>query len=375
VESLRLTARQAHSALTDEAAAVAELAAQLDASHASVVLFFCSPHYELSKLARALSAAFPVPIAGCTTAGQIGASGYVDGGITAVSLSSSELRATPYLISSLADSRQATEVGYRVAVDLARSSSSKGFGLLLIDGLSNAEERTTAALFEALGDVPIVGGSAADDLTNTEASVYYDGEFLNAAAVFVMCDTTLPIAAFKVQHVVPGARKLVITEADAEQRVVFEINGKPAAREYAAQIGIDPTELDPFICAEHPLLLTIAGEHFVRGVRAVNPDESLSFYCAIEAGLVLTLGERGSPLEALRAGFESVAKRVPEPIVVLGFDCFSRRREFERRGEEAAVGAFLADHKVVGFCTYGEQFDAQHVNQTFTAVALGRNDK
>lgn len=369
--SPRLIANQAHSTLSDEVEAVSELAARLDASRASIVLFFCSPRYDLPKLGRALAQAFTTPLAGCTTAGQIGQGGYVDGGITAVSLSSSELRATPYLISSLTNSTQATEIGYRAAVDLARGSASKGFGLLMIDGLSKAEERITAALFEALGDVPLVGGSAADDLTNSETFVYHDGRFVSSAAVFVMFDTTLPFAAFKVQHVVPGQRKLVITEADADQRIVFEINGKPAAQEYAAQIGIELAALEPFVCAEHPLLLTIAGEHFVRGVRAVNSDGSLSFYCAIEVGLVLTLGERGSPLEALRAGFASIAKRVPEPAVVLGFDCFSRRREFERRGEEAAVSAFLVDHRVVGFCTYGEQFDAQHVNQTFTALALG----
>jgi len=367
----RLIAKQAHSNLADEFAAVAELAATLEASRASIVLFFCSPHYDLPKLGRALADAFAAPVAGCTSAGQIGERGYVDGGITAVSLFSAELRAKPYLISSLADSTQATDIGYRAAVDLTRGTASKAFGLLLIDGLSNAEERITAALFEALGDVPLVGGSAADDLTNSETFVYHDGEFVRSAAVFVMFDTTLPFATFKIQHVLPGHRKLVITEADAEQRLVFEINGKPAAREYAAQIGIELARLEPFVCAEHPLLLSIGGEHFVRGVRAVNPDGSLSFYCAIEVGLVLTLGERVSPLNALEAGFAGLARRVSESAVVLGFDCFSRRREFERRGEEAAVSAFLASQKVVGFCTYGEQFDAQHVNQTFTAVALG----
>ena len=373
MESPSLIVKQAHSKLTDEFAAVAELADRLDTQHASIVLFFCSPDYDLTKLGSALSAAFTVPIAGCTSAGQIGEHGYVHGGISAVSLSSPELRATPHLISSLTDSTQATEVGYRVAVDLARGASSKGFGLLLIDGLSNAEERTAVALFEALGDVPVVGGSAADDLTNKETFVYHDGRFVTSAAVFVMFDTTLPFATFKVQHVVPGDRKLVITDADADQRIVFEINGKPAAQEYAAHIGVELAALGPIVCAEHPLLLSIAGEHFVRGVRAVNPDGSISFYCAIDVGLVLTLGESRSPLEALEAGFASVAKRVPQPTVVLGFDCFSRRMEFERRGEDQAVGAWLAEHKVIGFCTYGEQYDAQHVNQTFTAVALGES--
>jgi len=367
----RLVVTKAHSSLRDEAAAVAELVVQLNAADASAVLFFCSPHYDLVKLGRALAQAFPAPLAGCTTAGQIGEHGYVDGGITAVSLSSAELRVKPYLISSLTDSTQATEVGYRAAVDLVRGAPAKGFGLLLIDGLSNAEERIAAALSEALADIPVVGGSAADDLMNTRACVYYEGEFLSSVAVFVLFDTTLPFATFKVQHVVPGQQKLVITEADSEQRIVYEINGKQASLEYAARIGIDRALLDPEVCAANPLLLSTGGEHFVRGVRAVNPDGSLSFYCAVEVGLVLSLGTPISPLAALEAGFATIDQRVPQPAIVIGFDCVLRRREFERRGEQAAVGAFLASHQVVGFCTYGEQFDALHMNQTFAAVALG----
>ena len=371
MDSARLVVNQAHSKLSEEAAAVAELALGLDASGASIVLFFCSPRYNLEKLARALEGAFAAPVVGCTSAGQIDERGYVDGGVTALSLTSSELNATPYLISSLLGSAQATEVGYQAAVALSRQSTRKAFGLLLIDGLSNAEERIVATLFEALGDVPLVGGSAADDSTNACTHVYFEGSFHKSAAVFVLFETSLPFTTFKVQHVEATARKLVITEADADARVVREINGKPAAAEYAAQIGVELDQLDPVMCAEHPLLLSVEGELFARGIRSVNADGSLSFFCAVEVGLVLTLGEPIAALDALRAGFARAEARVPNPAVVIGFDGFSRRREFERSGEAPAVAAFLASRQVVGFCTYGEQFDGLHVNQTFTAVMLG----
>jgi len=357
--------------LSDEVAAVAELAAGLDVSAASIVLFFCSPRYDLQKLGQALQKAIAVPVVGCTAAGQIDERGYVDGGISALSLTSSELLATPYLISSLTGSAEATNVGYEAAVALARRSTRKAFGMLLIDGLSNAEERIVATLFEALGDVPLVGGSAADDLTNQRTDVYFQGAFHSSAAVFVLFDTSLPFTTFKVQHVAATLRKLVITDADADARLVREINGKPAAAEYAAQIGLPLAQLDPLVCAEHPLLLSAEGELYARGVRSVNQDGSLSFFCAVDTGLVLTLGEPIAALEALRVGFEKAEGRVPDPAVVLGFDCFSRRREFERLGEAPAVGRFLASHRVFGFCTYGEQFDSVHVNQTFTAIALG----
>jgi hypothetical protein len=365
---------RARSVLSDEGAAVLELNAKLQPDNASIVLFFCSPAYDLQRLGRALAQTFRAPVVGCTSAGQIAEAGYVDGGITAVSLTSARLRATPYLIAPLTDSRAAAEAGYQGVAQLVRGEARKAFGLLLIDGLSCAEERTTSALFEVLGDVPLVGGSAADELTSTGTFVYHGGTFHRNAAVFVLFETTLPFATFKVQHVVPGSKKVVITEADAARRLVQEINGKPAAEEYARLIGIQPRDLEPMVCAEHPLLWSLGGEHFVRGIRAVNPDGSLSFFCAIETGLVLSIGEPTSPLPALREGFDSVAARVPSPAVVLGFDCFSRRLEFQRRGEAEAIGRYLVSQKVVGFCTYGEQFDSLHVNQTFTAIAIGGGD-
>jgi hypothetical protein len=34
------------------------------------------------------------------------------------------------------------------------------------------------------------------------------------------------------------------------------------------------------------------------------------------------------------------------------------------------MSRLLADHDVIGFNTYGEQFNSVHVNQTFTGVAI-----
>jgi len=90
INAARLVVRQAHTKLTDEAAAVADLVEQLQPQEAAVVLFFCSARFDLDKLGRAFAESFAAPLVGCTTAGQIGSTGYVDGGITAVSLASTE---------------------------------------------------------------------------------------------------------------------------------------------------------------------------------------------------------------------------------------------------------------------------------------------
>jgi hypothetical protein len=368
----RLRVRRAHSASLDCATAARDLRRELDADGASIVIFFCSPDYHIEELGVTLGRAITAPLVGCTTAGQLGQTGYVSGGITAVSLRSAHLRATLYPIETLSNSEHVSEVGYRaVASMIGRAPFTRTVGLLLLDGLANAEELVTATLHQSLGEVPLVGGSAAA-ACGAPATFVYDGRsFRSGAGVLALLDTTLPFATLKVQHVAPGPRKVVVTEADAERRLVHELNGKPAATEYARLLGVPASDLDARLCGDHPLVLSVGDEHFVRGVRSVNSDGSLAFSCAVEAGLILSIGTPLDPLGTLVTGFERLRERLPQPEVVIGFDCVTRRLQLERTGVLASVGDYLALQGVVGGCTFGEQFDAFHVNQTFTALALG----
>jgi hypothetical protein len=356
---------------TDEDDAIAELCAELDVHGAAATLLFCSSHYDLEKLGRKIASAFSGPVAACTTSGQLGTNGFQKGGITAVSLTSNELRMEPFLISPLAECQaRAYEAAFAAMSGLLERGSDRAFGLVFVDGLSQSEERLASSLYQSLGNIPLIGGSAGDDLAFQATHVYHEGRFLRDAALFALFETTLPFSTFKVQHVLPSRHKLVVTMADPEQRIVHEINGEPAAEAYAETLGVELDELNSLLFSRNPVMLHIGGDHYVRSVKRVNPDRSLTFFCALEEGLVLTLGERGDPLSALKPGFADVRQRIGTPEIVLGCDCILRRLEFEHTGLDAAVGEFLAQNRVVGFSTYGEQYNAIYVNQTFSAVAL-----
>ena len=43
------------------------------------------------------------------------------------------------------------------------------------------------------------------------------------------------------------------------------------------------------VFATHPLLVRLGGAEHVRSIQKANPDGSLTFYSAIDEGLVLTL--------------------------------------------------------------------------------------
>ncbi len=69
---------------------------------------------------------------------------------------------------------------------------------------------------------------------------------------------------------------------------------------------------------------------------------------------------------------QALQQRLGPLLLTIGCDCFLRRLELESRDSLAEVGSFLRSQRVLGFNSYGEQFNGMHINQTFTGVAIGR---
>jgi hypothetical protein len=345
----------------------------------SVVLFYCSPSYNLDALADEIGRAFAgITVIGCTSSGQIDDLGFRKGGISAVALDADDLVVTPFCISNISSGciEKAKEVTAKVMAHRARQPETRrSFGLLLVDGLSKMEENLTATLYQTLGDVPIVGGSAGDDLEFKRTHVFANGRFETDAALFAVFTTSLPFTTFKLQHFVASDRMLVITSADPATRTVFEIDGEPAADAYARLVGVSSAEqLDAQVFSANPIVLEIDGEPYVRSIATINADKSITFLCAIDEGMVLSIGTAVDAMKTLDEAFEAVREQLPYPTLnpfVLGCDCILRRLEFEKRGIDGRIGELMAANRVFGFSTYGEQFNGIHVNQTFTGVAIG----
>lgn len=366
-----LNVQQGCSMLTGAEAAVREAVTHLGDEVPALTLAFFSSDYDLAELGQCLQHSLPGPVIGCTTAGQLSGQGFQRGGLCLTAIHGSALSAVPYLIHPLASMGAQVE---RLGEDVQRRLQETGmqaFGFLLVDGLSEKEEELIASLYRVLGDVPIVGGSAGDMLQFKQTAVYHEGQLLTDAAVFTLCLTTLPFRVFKHQHFLPTDKRLVITEAAPAKRLVHEINGEPAVKAYARLIGKEPDQLNAADFSKHPLMLRIRDDYYVRSISGVEPDGSLKFYCAIDTGLVLTIGEGHMAAEAFAGKLKDIGQEIGDISVILGCDCILRRLEMEQYGVDERFSQLIARHNVVGFSTYGEQFNSVHLNQTFTGVALG----
>lgn len=215
------------------------------------------------------------------------------------------------------------------------------------------------------------GGSAGDNMRFERTAVLVDGQFVSNAAVLVLASTRHPFEVFKSEHAAGYGERVVITEADADRRIVTEINAEPAAAEYARLLGLPPEKLTPQAFAAHPLVLQVGGVPYVRSIQRVNPDMSLSFFCAIDEGLVLSGTRSHDVVVNLARTFEGLRQRLGPLQIVLGCDCILRTLAEHDSSTRNRLSDLLAANHVVGFNTYGEQFNAMHVNQTFTGIAIG----
>ena len=340
----------------------------------ALVILFVSPDADLDALALRLPGRFGgAPIIGCSTAGEISGAGYTDGEIVAVALPAAHFAADLLLVPDLSVLERDALIGRlirsRQALARARPDWEGEFAFLMVDGLSVREDELAAALASGLGPVPLFGGSAGDGTRFRATYVLHDGHALQNAAVLALIRTECRVKVFSLDHLTPTEARMVVTGADPARRIVHTINAEPAAQEYARLLGKDPDQLTAFTFAAHPVVVRIGGKHHVRAIRQVGEGGDLIFFSAIDEGVVLTLADPQDMVAHLAGRMAELSAR-GAPVAILACDCILRRMEAQEKQKTGAVSALLRENRVVGFSTYGEQFNAMHVNQTMTGVAI-----
>ncbi len=371
--------RKAYSVSTEAEQAAKDLFEGLSDADSAAVIFFCSVEYDLNTLSAELSRLFgDVPIIGCTTAGEISPAGYIQNSITGFSLPDKHFKIEMRLIKDLHkfSPQKAQELvegmlgslEQRAIAPLGRNS----FALSLLDGMSIREEMVLNALSTTLNGIPLVGGSAGDNLHFKDTQVYYQNSFHSNAAVLMLVNTHCPFRIFSDHHLAPDQEKLVVTSADPFKRIVHEFNAEPAALEYCRVTGLSLEQLSPRVFALYPLAVQFGDQIYIRSIQQLNDDLSLTFFCAIDQGIVLTKMYSTGLVSHTHNMLSAISEAIGSPQLIIGYDCIHRRIEMEDYDLLEPISTLYKEHAVIGFSTYGEQHNELHINHTFTGVALGQ---
>ena len=353
-----------------------EILANVKCDEIELLLFHTSTLFDLDTVAKEISARFPhVNIVGCTSAGEFNKNGYGTEKLLAVAFLKNEFSIATALVPNLG------EVNFDEAHDIAsglrralqgrerRYDTEQHFVISVLDGLTRHEEHFLETFATAFGNIPHLGGSAGDDLKLEATYVFYNGEFHRDAAVLLLVGTGKPFTVFSIDHINSPVSKLVVTHADPESRTVYEINGEPAAQYYASLLGMKAEDLTPDVFSMFPLAVMVGGKYFIRSIQKVDlATNAITFYCAVDIGIILTFVQMGDCIEALESKLDELRAQLGEPEFVYACDCFLRRLEIQQGKNDHEIRRLQQMYNVAGFNAYGEHIHSVHLNQTFTGV-------
>lgn len=364
-----------------EAAVLAATAAWPEGACPDVVFVFASPLRDVEACAVSVARRFPMAhVVGCSTAGEQVSGVLGNGGLALAALCESEIAWASVAIDDLRGfgAESAAEAVAALFGVVGVDASAPSFdpdaclAFLFVDGLARREEAVTAALADALGGVRLVGGSAGDDLAFQRTEVIHGPRVLTGGAVVLLGFGPGRFDVLKHQHFTVTPTALVVTRVDPAARRVYELDGTTALVAFARALRLPPVAVTPEVVFEHPLAFRCLGEIYVRSIQKVEDDGSLTFFCAVDEGMVLEIVERHDMPRELARAFETFNAGRGEPEFLLTFNCILRAIEARKQGCVAAVGGAIrgASASSIGFDTYGEQFDGLHINQTLVAAAI-----
>ena len=353
-----------------------QILTQASLDEIELVLFHTSTSFDLDQIASGIESLFAnVPTVGCTSAGEFNQNGYATDRLLAVAFLKSDFAIATAMITNLDE--VSFDQAHAVAGDLRRKlqRSDKGFGaddffvMSFLDGLTRHEENFLETFASAFGNIPHLGGSAGDDLKLEATYVFHNGKFCQNAAALMLVGTKKRFSVFSLDHINNPVSKLVVTDADPQTRTVYEINGEPAAKYYAGLLGLDVAELTPDIFSLFPLAVMVGGKYFIRSIQKVDKQTNgITFYCAVDIGIILTFVQLGDCIEAIDAKLNALQTKMGGADFVYACDCFLRRLEIQQNQSDYDIQQLHQKYRIAGFNAYGEHIHSVHLNQTFTGV-------
>jgi hypothetical protein len=354
---------------------------------AKLLIVFCSPSHDLETVVGQItSCSGGVPLIGCTTAGEIASSGPETSSLVVAALGGDGfVIGTAVATGASSDLRTA---GATVARCVPTSEGHPHRALLLLtDGLAGDQQEIVRGAYGVLGaSVPLVGGSAGDDLRMIETHQLYSDRVLSDSVVAAGIASDAPLGIGVRHGWRPTGEPMLVTRSGGNR--VYSLDDRPALDVYLERLGVAEASMDDRdltrLALTRPLGLSRPdGEAEVRFIGGGDFAER-SLLCIAEVpqgGLAWIMeGDSESVLDATDAAcaVSLAALDGRPPLGMLAFDCIARRGVLGEEGIKTEIDRLTAHAPgapVAGFYTYGEiartgGMRAFH-NQTLVVLAIG----
>ncbi len=226
-------------------------------------------------------------------------------------------------------------------------------------------------------DIPIIGGTAANDNANTgvseEAYVSLDGRVYTAGCVFVMihsCGGAIRLYRENIYEPLTD-NKLTVTKANCLTRTIMSYDDRPAAEVYAEELGVPVSQIENHFF-HNPMGRNVNGETFVTAIRRIGSGGSLKHYARVYEGTEMVVMKEGDYKKITAETIERMRRETENPALVMMFQCVARTVLFENNDfiDEYCGMLSRAFKNYIGFSCLGEQMGTKNFNHTMMAVVF-----
>ncbi len=369
--------KSAYSTLHSVQDAAVDIRQQLADIQPTMVIYFASSAFDPEKLSAAMQKEFAkAMVFGCSTAGELTSGKMLKNSIVAMAFSKAAIKNVQLAVveqikeknglhEKIAGAMKSFEK--TVGVKTSKIDPNRYVGMILIDGLSLAEE----SMMDSIGDltnVTFVGGSAGDDLKFSATYVYANGKAYTNAALLALIEPATSFEVIKTQSFKRLDKKLLATEVDEATRTVVQFNGKPAADAYAEALNVPVASVSEHFM-KNPLGLMFGDEPYVRSPQRID-NGKMVFFCNIKKGMELSILASTDMIKDTRTAIENKKKELGNISGIINFNCILRTLDLDAHGELDVYGKIFSDIPTIGFSTYGEEYIG-HINQTATMLVIG----
>jgi hypothetical protein len=353
---------------------------------AALVLVFCSPAHDLAQLiAGVRHESCELPLIGSTTAGEIGLGGPSDGGVVVLALGGPGFSVATAAATGI--SPRLRQAGAEVATCInAVTTKPHRVLLLLTDGLAGDHQEILRGAYSVAGAaVPLVGGTAADDMRMIRTHQFHGGDVLGNAVVALALGSDAPMGIGVRHSWRPFGEPMLVTGSSGNW--IHSLDDEPATEAYLRRLEAPPEcfrdeRAFTFFAVTHPLGLSRrSGERLRCVFKADFENRSIACNAQVPSGAVTWFMEC-SPASVLESTDQVCSEALRgldgrPPIGLIAFGCVGRRAVLGADGAAAEVDR-IVEHAggapVAGFYSYGEIARVRggngFHNQTLVALAL-----
>lgn len=374
-----------HSRAADAGDAGTEAAARASADAGediAVGFAFASSEYDQPALVGAIDDELACPVVGCSTAGEIaGGESYTESVVVLALAGDVDVGVGLAGIADDAYEQLGREAVSGALDDLDRDPlsatllSRDGAGgwtsvervatTLFGDGFFDDEAAILAGVQDVLGGTAVGGAWAGDDWKYEATWTYADGEPSRGTTTATVLDAGVRTGIGSATGLRPTDQEFTVT--DAADRVVYELDGRPALDVYREAFG-DAVDSFQFLLTR-PMGYDLGGDEpsvFVPGPSPFegDPDTAMHVTGAVEEDWTVSVLD--TSVDAVLSGARDAAEGAmadaghPDDVAaVLVYDCMCRwyhLSDAETRSQEARIVRDVVgeDVPVAGFYSYGE---------------------